>query len=267
MMCRLYAVTRAGYYTWRDRPLCARRQHDAQLLARIRDLHAAHDGNYGSPRIHGALRRAGERLGLKRVARLMREHRLRGKVADLYRSRAGTKAFFTSIPNRQLEVLAHTPNRVWVGDVTYLKLGAWWRYLAVIIDKCSRRVLAWALRRRRDVGLTLATLRIALQRRCPKPALIFHSDRGIEYAAQPYREQLQRLGIVQSMNRPKQMNDNAHMESFFHTMKSELHRQLNVDSDHQLRQVLRRYFDYYNERRGHTSLDHHAPAAFEALRC
>jgi transposase InsO family protein len=89
------------------------------------------------------------------VARLMREGQLRGKLADLYRSRLGTKAFFTRIPNRQLDVLGNAPNRVWVGDVTYLKLGTCWRYLAVVIDKYSRRVLAWTLRRRRDVGLTL----------------------------------------------------------------------------------------------------------------
>jgi putative transposase len=265
-MCRLYGVTRAGYYAWLHRPLCARRERDRDLLVRIRALHAEHDGNYGSPRIHGALRRTGERIGVKRVARLMRDEHLRGKVADLYRSRAGTKAFFTRIPNRQLEVLASAPNRVWVGDVTYLKLGGCWRYLAVIIDKFSRRVLAWALRRRRDVGLTLAALRLALQRRRPKPALIFHSDRGIEYAAEAYGERLQQFGLVQSMNRPQRMNDNAHMESFFHTMKSELHRKLDVADDRQLRRVIARYIDYYNERRGHTSLAHYPPAMFEAVR-
>ena len=264
-MCRLYGVTRAGYYAWRHRPLCARRERDQALLARIRDLHGSHDGNYGSPRIHGALRHAGERIGVKRVARLMREHRLRGKVADLYRSRAGTKAFFTRIPNRQLTVLANAPDRVWVGDVTYLKVGVRWHYLAVVIDKYSRRVLAWALRRRRDVGLTLAALRIALQRRRPKPALIFHSDRGIEYAAEAYAERLQQFGIVQSMNRPQRMNDNAHMESFFHTMKGELHRKLDVDNDRQLRRVIGRYIEYYNQRRGHTSLEHNAPDQFEAM--
>jgi transposase InsO family protein len=265
-MCRLYGVTRAGYYAWRDRPLCERRVRDRELLMRIRALHAEHDGNYGSPRIHGALRHAQVRIGVKRVARLMREGQLRGKVADLYRSRAGTKAFFTRIPNRQLDVLANAPDRVWVGDVTYLKLGTCWRYLAVVIDKYSRRVLAWALRRRRDVGLTLAALRLALQRRRPRPALIFHSDRGIEYAAEAYGEHLQQFGLVQSMNRPKHMNDNAHMESFFHTMKSELHRKLDVATDRQLRRVIARYIDYYNQRRGHTSLEHYPPAAFEAVR-
>ncbi len=266
-MCRIYGVTRAGFYAWCRRPPSARTERDAHLLDRIRTIFAAHRRRYGSPRVHGALRALGERVAAKRVARLMREHRLRAEIADRYRSRVGVKAFFTRIPNRQLEVLADAPDRVWIGDVTYLRVGDQWRYLAVVLDKHSRRVLSWALRRRRDVGLTLRALRQAIHRRRPRPGLIFHSDRGIEYAAEPYRDQLASVGCVQSMNRPKSMNDNAHMESFFHTLKSELHRRLHVDTDHRLRQVLRRYFDYYNERRGHTSLNHHAPATFEALRC
>lgn len=266
-MCRLYGVTRAGYYAWRSRHPSERAQRDAALLQRIRAIHAAHDGNYGSPRVHGALAREGERLGCKRVARLMRAHHLRGKVADLYRSRAGTKAFFASVPNRQLAVLADAPNRVWVGDVTYLRLGERWRFLAVVADKHSRRIVGWALRRRRDVRLTLSALQRAVQHRRPRPGLLFHSDRGIEYAAEPYRAGLRARGIVQSMNRPSRMNDNAHMESFFHTMKSELHRKLHVTTDAKLRAVIGRYIDYYNHRRGHTSLAHHSPAQFEALGC
>lgn len=265
-MCRLYGVTRAGYYAWRRRQPSARAQRDAVLIEQIRAIHAAHDGNYGSPRIHGALVLAGERLGRKRVARLMRADRLRGKVADLYRSRAGVKAFFTSIPNRQLDVLADAPNRVWVGDVTYLRLGKVWRFLAVVADKHSRRIVGWALRGRRDVSLTLAALRRATHQRRPRPGLVFHSDRGIEYAAEPYRESLREHGIVQSMNRPARMNDNAHMESFFHSMKAELHYKLDVATDAKLRAVITGYIDYYNERRGHTSLAHLSPAAFEALR-
>jgi transposase InsO family protein len=97
--------------------------------------------------------------------------------------------------------------------------------------------------------------------------LVFHSDRGIEYAAEPYRQGLRDHGIVQSMNRPGRMNDNAHMESFFHSMKAELHRKLEVASDTKLRAVIARYVDYYNERRGHTSLAHHSPAQFEAIGC
>ena len=262
----MYGVTRAGFYAWCRRPPSARTERDAQLLDRIREIYRTHRRHYGSPRVHGALVAEGQRIGEKRVARLMREHRLRAQIADRYRSRAGVKAFFASIPNRQLDALADAPNRVWVGDVTYLKVGDDWRYLAVVLDKHSRRVLAWAIRRRRDVGLTLRALRLAFQARRPQPGLIFHSDRGIEYGAAPYRDQLAAHGCVQSMNRPRSMNDNAHMESFFHTLKSELHGQLDVPTDGALRGVIARYLDYYNHRRGHTSLAHRTPVAFEAVR-
>jgi transposase InsO family protein len=266
MLCRVYGVTRAGFYAWCSRPPSARAERDAVLLNRIRSIFQAHKGHYGSPRIHGALLALGERLGEKRVARIMREQRLRSHAADRRRARAGVKAFFASVPNRQLEVLADAPNRVWVGDVTYLKVGSEWRYLAVILDKHSRRILAWALRRRRDVGLTLRVLRLAIQRRRPQPGVIFHSDRGIEYAADAYRDHLASSGFVQSMNRPKSMNDNAHMESFFHTFKTEQHHKLIVSTDAALRNVITRFVDYYNERRGHTSLNHRSPVAFEAVR-
>src|SRR5262249_42558053 len=121
-LCRIYGVTRGGFYAWCRRPPSARTERDAQLLDRIRTIFTTHRRHYGSPRIHGALRALGDRIGAKRVARLMREHRLRAQIADRYRSRTGVKAFFTSIPNRQLEVLADAPDRVWVGDVTYLKI-------------------------------------------------------------------------------------------------------------------------------------------------
>jgi putative transposase len=266
-MCRLYGVTRAGYYAWRRRQPSDHAQRDAVLLEKVRQVFAEHQGHYGSPRVHGALMHAGERVGCKRIARLMRQHHLRASIADRYRSRAGVKAFFGSIPNRQLDVLADAPDRVWVGDVTYLKLGRDWRYLAVIMDKHSRRVLAWSLKRQRTVALTLAALRRAAHARRPKAGLVFHSDRGIEYAAAAYRDRLSALGIVQSMNRPRSMNDNAHMESFFHTMKAELHRKLHVSCDAQLRRVIGNYMDYYNHRRGHTGLAHHSPVAFEAIGC
>lgn len=264
-MCRLYGVTRAGYYAWRRRRPSTRALRDVELLAKIRRVFEAHRGHYGSPRVHGALATAGERVGGKRIARLMRESRLRGSVADRYRSRAGVKAFFTSVPNRELGVLADAPDRVWVGDVTYLKLGREWRYLAVVMDKHSRRIIAWSLQRRRTVALTLAALRRAVQRRQPRPGLVFHSDRGIEYAAGPYRDELAAFGAVQSMNRPRSMNDNAHMESFFHTMKNERHRELAVACDARLRRVVAEYIEYYNHRRGHTGLAHRSPVRFEAL--
>jgi transposase InsO family protein len=266
-MCHLYGVTRAGYYAWRSRGTSSRDQEDSALLSRIRTVFDLHEGRYGSPRVHGALRRSGVRTGSKRVARLMRGAQLRGKVARLYRSRPLHRAFFAALPNRQLNALADGPDRVWVADVTYLKVGDRWQYLAVVLDKWSRRLIGWALGARRDVALTLRALGRALQHRRPRPGVVFHTDRGIEYAAHPFRDRLRQLGFVQSMNRPRRMNDNAHMESFFHSMKSDLHPRLHTRHRSTLERAIAWYERYYNERRDHTSLGCTSPAAFEAARC
>ena len=214
-MCRLYGVTRAGYYAWRHRDESARRREDRRLLAKIEGVYRATREVYGSPRIYEALKAGGERVGEKRVARLMREQGMRARSAKLYRANPGTHAFFSGIPNRELERMADQADRVWVGDITYLKVGRGWRYLAVVMDKYSRRIIGWSLSHRKDVALTLRALRRAVFNRRPGPGVVFHTDRGIEYAGYAFREQLARLGFVQSMNRPGKLTDNAHMESFF----------------------------------------------------
>ncbi len=150
-----------------------------------------------------------------------------------------------------------------MGDVTYLRVRQQWRYMAVIMDKHSRRLLGWSLSKRRDAVLTRTALQHALRRRSPEPGLIFHTDRGIEYGAYEYQAALRRRGIVQSMNRPGQMNDNAHMESFFHSLKSEFLWGKQFDTDNELRQTLHTYLQFYNQSRLHSSLDHTPPATFE----
>ena len=145
-----------------------------------------------------------------------------GRCGRIYQSqrRTSVKRFFKGIPNRSK--VATGPNQVWVGDITYLKAGGQWRYLAVVMDKYSRRILSWSLSARKDAGLTLRALNRAVTCRRPASGLIFHSDRGIEYGALVMQRRLAQLGIVQSMNRPEaKMTDNALMESFFHSMKAE----------------------------------------------
>ena len=149
------------------------------------------------------------------------------------------RAFFASVPNRQRAKVVLRPSQVWFGDVTYLKSAGQWRYLAVVMDRHSRRILGWSVSRRRDAALTNAALRLSVRNRQPGPSLMFHSDRGIEYAAFEYRNELARLGIIQSMNRPSKMNDNAHIESFFHSMKAEDLHGRRFDDDDQLRQTIR----------------------------
>ena len=144
-LCRRYGVTRAGYYAWSGREPCDRVRQDEGLRVRISRIFEASEGTYGSPRIHVALRQAGIRVGRKRVARLMREGGLKARAARIYRRMPGTRQFFGDIANRVLELKTTAPGQVWVGDVTYLKAGNSWRYLAVIMDRHSRRVLGWRL--------------------------------------------------------------------------------------------------------------------------
>jgi transposase InsO family protein len=266
-MCALYGVTRGGFYAWQSRQPSDRANQDARLTERIRQVHQQSRGYYGSPRVARQLCGEGEAVGRRRVARLMRSARLQGRSARRYhRSMVRQRAFFASVPNQQRALRPHAPNQIWVGDVTYLKVAGQWRYLAVVMDRHSRRVVGWSLSARRDAALTSDALRHSVRKRPAAPGLMFHSDRGIEYAAFDYRDQLTRFGIVQSMNRPGKMNDNAHMESFFHSMKAEKFYGRRFESDAQLRQALRSYIAFYNQQRLHSALRYLSPADFERQR-
>jgi transposase InsO family protein len=243
-----------------------RGDQDRMLLTRIQAVYAASEGTYGSPRVWGVLRQAGISISRKRVARLMREAGLRARASRLYHANPGTHAFFSSIPNRVRKLEISACDQVWVGDITYLKVAGMWRYLAAVMDRYSRRIVGWCLGLHKDARLTVCALNRALLRRHPAQGLIFHSDRGIEYAAFEFRTRLAAVGIVQSMNRPGKPTDNAHMESFFHSLKSDVIHGQKFYSEVQLRQTLRRYIVYYNRIRAHSALDYHSPVNFERMR-
>lgn len=263
-MCTLYGVTRGGFYAWQRRTPSTRALEDLVLLEQVRHAHEDSRGYYGSPRIAGKLRDQGVDIGKRRVARLMRQAQIQGRSARLYRrSKIGQRTFFASVPNRQREVQLSSLNQVWVGDVTYLRAAGRWRYLAAVMDKHSRRIVGWSLGEQRDAALTRNALANAVRKRAAAPGLLFHTDRGIEYAAHAFKDKLARYGFVQSMNRPGTMNDNAHMESFFHSMKCEALYGLKFDTDAQLRQALLSYIQFYNHERLHSSLRYLAPSTFE----
>ena len=155
---------------------------------------------------------------------------------------------------------------MWVGDVTHLKVAGAWRYLAVVMDRYSRRIIGWSLGTMRDVRLTLAALNHAVRKRRPRPGLIFHSDRGVEYAAYAFRHRLAALGFVQSMNRPREITDNAFMESFFHSMKSDTIDGFTFTTATELGQLLRSYMPYYNGVRLHSGIGYRSPMDYEAQR-
>ena len=262
-MCRVYGVTRAGFYAWRGRGSSQRAQENASLSGQIQQVHQASRGTYGSPRVYRRLQELGVSVGENRVARLMRCLGIRGRWATLRYTSPNLKKFFGSLPNQQAEHPAEALNQVWVADITYLKVGAVYRYLAVVMDRCSRRIVGWAFGRQKNVALTLRALNHAVARRRPKPGLIFHTDRGIEYYAYAFRERLKQLQITQSMNRPGKVTDNAFMESFFHSMKADVIHGNTFSEDGQLLTVLRSYIPFYNHSRMHSSLNYVSPATYE----
>jgi putative transposase len=262
-MCRLYGVTRAGYYAWRSRARSERERQNESLTEHIRAVHAESRGTYGSPRVHQVLRRKGHCVGRHRVARLMRAHGIKARVATIRYTNPSVQRFFGQIPNQSLDVDLKGPDQIWVGDITYLKVGPIYRYLAVVMDKYSRRVVGWAYGPRKDVRLTVQALNRAVQARRPAPGLLFHTDRGVEYAALRFKQRVQQLGIVQSMNRPGKITDNAYIESFFHSMKADVFHGRHFDDDQQVRTALKDYLPFYNRARLHSSLDYVPPATFE----
>jgi transposase InsO family protein len=200
----------------------------------------------------------------------MRAAGLRAKAVRGYRSKAGLHRFYDRQPNLVRGSSATRPNQVWVGDITYLPVAGRWWYLAVVMDQYSRRVLSWSLTPRRDARVTAAVLRAAARVRRARGVarglargVIFHSDRGSEYMAAPFGACVRALGLRQSAS-TRGPEDNAHVESFFHSLKAELTRGVQFSSAGEMRGALRRYIRYYNRIRMHSALAYHSPIAFEA---
>jgi transposase InsO family protein len=193
----------------------------------------------------------------------MRTAGLRARVARIYRSNPGVHDFYGQYPNRLWKRRARARDQIWVADITYLSVAGQWRYLAVVIDQYSRRVVGWSLGRRRGADLTRAAFHLALRRRRPKKGLIFHSDRGSEYGGRRFGDRLKHLGLRQSMTRGGSPGDNAHAESFFHSLKADVVHGVTFPDDRQLRRCVASYIGYYNRTRLHSSLGYRSPVEYE----
>jgi transposase InsO family protein len=261
-LCRRYGVSAAGFYAWQRRSESTHAAQDRILATKITALFTAHEQRYGSPRIHRTLRDAGWRVSRHRVARLMRAAGLRAKAVCGYRPKARLNRRYAQHPNRLWTTTVTRPNQVWLGDLTYLRVERSWRDLTVVMDHYSRRVLAWSLTRRRTARGACTVLTRAARSRGTTTGVIFHSDRGSEYMGTPFCTHAAHLGVLQSAS-VRGPGDNAHMESFFHSLKTELTRGVVFATDHVLRCALHRYIRYYNGTRLHSALGYRSPIAFE----
>ena len=249
------------------RPPSSRECLDAELKVQIREVSEASAGRYGSPRIWKALQNEGYQVSRKRVARLMQEIGLIGRVTRVTRRAPGVKRFLASGENLRSDgAVPSSKNQVWVADVTYLKVKGQWQYLSVVMDLHSRRVVGWSVDTKRTTEVTRRTLANAVRKRGPQPGLMLHTDRGVEYRGSEYQKDLKRYGIQHSLSRPGKCTDNAHMESFFHTLKAELIRGTNFQTLSDLKYALARYInDFYNRKRLHSALDYQSPMEYERI--
>ena len=266
LMCRVLVVSRGGFYAWLERAPSRRAQTDARLRVAIRAIHAESRRSYGSPRIHRELRAQGQCHGRKRIARLMRVEGLRAKRSRRYRVTTRRDATHPAAPNtlgRQFAV--REVNRVWAGDVTACWTSEGWLYLAALLDLGSRRVVGWATSGTLDQTLTQRALRRALVQRQPAAGLLHHSDRGTPYTAVEYQAALRTAHVAVSMSRPGDCWDNAVMESFWGTLKTELVNHEHYATHEQARTSLFEYIEvFYNRKRLHSSLGYVSPETFEA---
>jgi putative transposase len=273
LLCQAFDVSKSGYYEWcaRQTQPAPRRVENQELAAQIGRIHQQSRQTYGSPRIQASLRQLGQRHGRNRIGRLMREQDICGRQKRRYRMVTTESKHDQPIaPNRLPDLPTPSgPNQIWLADITYLQTGQGWLYLAGILDLFSRKIVGWASSDRIDTALVLAAWNMALRHREPPAGLVFHSDRGVQYASLQYRCALEVAEAVASMSRKANCYDNAVMEAFWSTLKLELiYRQEDAFATRERAHAA--LFDYievfYNRQRLHSALDYQSPSQYEGAK-
>jgi len=267
-LCLHLEVSPSGYYAWQKRRQCPgpRALQDRALTQEIDQIHTRSRQTYGSPRVVEELRKKGRRHGRNRIARLMKQERLCGRQKRRYRVQTTDSNHDHPVaPNLLAQApKATAPNRLWVADITYIETKEGWLYLAAIMDLYSRKIVGWAMSQRIDSVLVLKALAMALLHRRPPANLLFHSDRGVQYASADYRQALSQAGLIPSMSRSGNCYDNAAMESFWSTLKIELVYRRCFETRTQARSQIFDYIEtFYNRQRTHSALGYRSPVDFE----
>jgi transposase InsO family protein len=263
-LCRLLQVAPSGYYAWLHRQPSLRAQTNAALTEQIRAVHDRSHCTYGAPRVHAELRAQGQQVSRKRVARLMRAAGLVGRPPRRFRR--------TTVADRQVQAedlvqrqfVATAPDQLWFGDITYVWTWEGWLYLAIILDAYSRKVIGWAMADHLRTELATSALQMALRTRRPKPGLIQHTDRGVQYTSTAYEHLLAAYQARQSVGRPGTCWDNAVAESFFATLKTELIYRHVWPTRRQAEVAIFEFINgWYNQHRRHSALGFLSPAEVE----
>jgi putative transposase len=263
VLCRAIGFTCSGYYAWRRRPESKHAQDDRRLTMKVKESFVQSRGTYGSPRVHRALRNKNERVGIRRVSRLMRESDLRARGRKRFKNTTQRDPTLPAAPNLlQQDFTAERPNQKWVEDTTELLVDHGKIYLAAVMDLYARSIVGWSLSLHNDRHLVIAAKHKALLRRQPEKGLVSHSDQGSTYASKDHRDLLKHHDVICSMSGSGNCFDNAVMESWFSTLKFELGEHF-IDMEDAGRKLFEYIEAFYNQERLHSSLGYVSPATKE----
>jgi transposase InsO family protein len=266
-MSEIFGVSKSGYYAWRNRDNSEKEAKELKLLRAIEDVHRSSRKNYGSPRIFNQLIGMGHKVGKTKVERTMKKHGIRAKTKRKFRHTTDSKHNLPVAPNLlERNFSPEKPNQTWASDITYVWTKEGWLFLAVIVDLFSRQVVGWSLDKTMTKELVCSALSQAYFRRKPGTGLVFHSDRGSQYCSKEFRAQLKQYQMLQSQSRKANCWDNACVESFFHTLKTEMIYHEDFETRDEARRAIFEWVEaFYNRQRIHSTLGYKSPVDFERM--
>ena len=264
-MCEIYQVSRSGYYAWANRPKSKRENERAELLKHIEKIFGEFKSRYGAIRICWELSRRGIRASRKRVVALMKKAGLVSRHRRKYKVTTDSDHKYPIAPNLlNRDFSVGLPNMTWLSDITYIPTDEGWLYLAATMDLYPRKIVGWSMDRTMTRKLVCDALEMGIKRSNPGKGLLHHSDRGVQYASKDFRKMLEKHGMICSMSRKGDCWDNAPMESFFHTLKTELVNYSRFKTREEAKRAIYEYIEiFYNRKRLHSSLGYLSPEEFE----